>query len=101
MHADSLGFSTAARVVAVEARRLGLLVPGFRSPPRRPGLLRTIRRSGDGIMIAVVVRGRSIEDVVADLVEGVVVANGLRGASARRCRHQLTGALAAAQRAAA
>jgi hypothetical protein len=100
MHADSLGFSTSARLVATEARRLGLAVPGFRSPPRLPGAVRTIRRGSDGAMVAVVLRGRPLTDVVADLIEGVVVANGLSGAAAVRCRRRLAAGLDAARQAA-
>ena len=101
MQADSLGFSAAARVAAAEARRLGLQVPSFRSPPGLPGCVRTIRRQGAGAVVAVAVRGRSMQDVIADLIEGVVVANGLTSAAATRCRFRLTTALDAAQRSAA
>jgi hypothetical protein len=101
MHADSLRFSTSARVVAAEARRLGLSVPGFRSPPRLAGAARTIRRGRDGAMVAVVVRGRPLTDVVADLIEGVVIANGLAGPAAVRCRRRLATAFDAAQQTAA
>ena len=101
MQADSLGFSAAARVAAAEARRLGLRVPSFRSPPGLPGCVRTIRHSRGGVVVAVAVRGRSIQDVIADLVDGIIVANGLTAAKATRCRFRLTAALDAAQRAAA
>jgi hypothetical protein len=101
MQADTLRFSTAARVVALEARQMGLCSPTFCSPPGVAGATRTIRRSNAGTRVAVAVRGRPLADVVADLVEGVVMANGLSGADAVRCRHRLAGALDAAQRAAA
>ncbi len=101
MQTDSLGFTVAARVVAAEARRMGLAVPGFRSPPRLPGATRTIRRSASGAMVAVVARGRPLADVVADLIEGVVVANTLAGQAAVRCRRRLAHAVDSAQRAAA
>lgn len=91
MHA--LRFSIAAQVVAAEARRMGLSVPAFRSPPRIPGATRTIRRRGGGAMVAVAVRGRSPADVMADLVEGVIVANGLSGRAAQRCRRRLAAAI--------
>lgn len=83
----------AARLVAAEARRHGLLAPGFRSPPGLAGARRTIRRlPTGGTMIAVRLRDRSLAEVVADMVEGVVVANGLRGADAARWRARLTAA---------
>jgi hypothetical protein len=101
MVGDTLRFSTAARLVAGEARRLGLRPPGYRSPPGIAGAMRTIRRTGDATMVAVAIRGRPLADVVADLIEGVVVANGLAGPEAMRCRRRLVAAVDAAQRAAA
>jgi hypothetical protein len=74
--ADPVRFAAAARRLGVEARRRGLVVPGFRSPPRLPGCQRSIRRRPDGAMIvAVRVHGRSLEAVVTDMVEGVLAAN--------------------------
>ena len=74
--ADPVRFATAARRVGAEARRRGLAVPGFRSPPRLPGATRSIRRRPDGsVFVAVKVHGRSVEDVVTDMVEGVLAAN--------------------------
>ena len=89
--ADPVRFAAAARRLGGEARRRGLVVPGFRSPPRLPGAERSIRRRPDGAaVVAVRVHGRSLEAVVADMVEGVLAANRLtagRGgrSSARRC----------------
>ncbi len=74
--ADPVRFAAAARRLGAEARRRGLAVPGFRSPPRLPGAERSIRRRPDGeAVVAVRVHGRSIEAVVADMVEGVLAAN--------------------------
>lgn len=89
--ADALWFSAAARGVAEEARRGGLpVVPGFRSPPRRPGVRRAIRRlPGLQAIVAIEVRGRSRDEVLADLIEGVVVANRLIGPDAARWRSRL------------
>jgi hypothetical protein len=76
--ASSLRFVAAAKAIADEARRAGLVVPGFRSPPRLNGVDRSLRRRpGTTPAIAVRVNGRSIEIVVADMVEGVLVANDL------------------------
>ncbi len=81
--ADPVRFATAARRLGAEARRRGLAVPGFRSPPRLPGAVRSIRRRPDGsVFVAVRVHGRSVEDVVTDMVEGVLAAN--RSASGER-----------------
>jgi hypothetical protein len=77
MHSETISFSAAVRAIGQEARRMGLVVPGFRSPPRLPGANRTIRRSEGQPIIAVRLRGRPLGDVVADVVEGVMVANGV------------------------
>ena len=62
-------------------------VPGFRSPPRLPGVDRSIRRRPDGAaVVAVRVHGRSIEAVVTDMVEGVLAAN----RAGRRARRRST-----------
>lgn len=47
-------------------------------------------------MVAVRLRGRSHEAVVADMVEGVVVANRITGAEAARVRAALSEAVGAA-----
>ena len=96
---DALAFSWLARRLAAEARRLGLTVPGFRSPPRRAGAVRTLRRvEGGGCIVAVRRRERPGVEVVADLVDGVLAANGLAGAAGRAQRAQLLAALATLSR---
>jgi hypothetical protein len=88
-------FSAAARLLAGEARRHGLVAPAFRSPPRLHGARRTIRRFADGTcLVSVRVRDREVADVIADLVEGVLVANGLAGQAAEGWRIALRSALA-------
>jgi len=90
----SLGFSALARSLGAEVRRHGLVLPSFSSPPRIAGARRTIRRlHGGGVMISVSVRGRSVDDVLADLVDGVIVANGLSGREAEGWRLALRGAV--------
>jgi hypothetical protein len=93
VRSDVIGFSAAVRAVAEEARRMGLVVPGFRSPPRLPGADRTIRRSAGEPIVAVRVRGRPFADVVADIVEGVLVANGARGRAQWQARRRLLAAV--------
>ena len=96
-----LQFAVAVRALAVEARRAGLEVPGFRSPPRVPGADRTLRRRPGGPpAVAVRVTGRPFSAVVADLVEGVVVSNGLVGPAADAARRRLLDALLPAAEAA-
>jgi hypothetical protein len=92
--ADPLRFAGAARRLAAEARRRGLTVPGFRSPPRLPGVDRSIRRRPDGaVVVAVRVHGRSLDAVVTDMVEGVLVANQLAGAEGSQRRRELLAAV--------
>jgi hypothetical protein len=91
--ARSVLFSTSARLLATEAERRGLVAPGFRCPPRGDGVVRAIRRlPGGSAVVAVRVRGRDHRDVVADMVEGVIVANGLEGEKAALLRAELLAA---------
>ena len=102
MEATSLRFSSAARTLGHAARQRGLDVPGFRSPPRLAGVERSLRRRPDGgATIAIRLRGRPWSAVLADMIEGIVVANGLRGASADRARTALWSSLEPVERRAA
>ena len=87
-------FAVAARVVSDEARRVGLRVPAFKCPPRIAGAHRTVRRAGKDVVVAVQAKGRPWGAVIADLVEGVVVANELSGVDAGRARALLWEAIA-------
>ena len=55
--------------------------------------MRTIRRNRRGATVAVRVGDRPWTAVLADLVDGIVVVNGLDGAAAIRCRTSLWSAL--------
>ncbi len=79
---STVRFAHAARHLGAAARAAGLTVPAFRSPPRRPGAPRTIRRLPGGPVVAVVLRDRVFTDVLSDMVEGIVIANRLEGAAA-------------------
>src|SRR5712691_11482442 len=93
--ATAVQFSAIARTLAVETRRLGLVAPGFRSPPRRIGLLRSIRRfTGGGAVVSVRLGGRPVAAVVGDMVDGVLAANRLTGLSADEARAHLLAAVA-------
>ena len=60
------------------ARHAGLSMPGFRSPPRRPGCTRGIRWQSTGeAIIAVAISGRAEDDVVRDMIDGVAIVNRL------------------------
>src|SRR5437899_8286576 len=71
----ALRFADAARRLGRAAHAAGLAVPAFRCPPRVAGATRTIRRYPGGTVVSVRLRGRQFEQVVADMVEGVLVAN--------------------------
>lgn len=66
-----------------------MIGPSFRCPPRLVGVDRTIRRRADGAIVSVRLRGRPIVAVLADMIEGVVVANGLKPPAADRLRSDL------------
>lgn len=95
MQSSSLRFARAVQAVTTTARELGLVVPGFRSPPRLVGVHRSIKRWPGGAMVAVVVRDRPWAAVQADLVEGVIAANALTSPAADRARAALWLALEA------
>lgn len=65
----------------------------FRTPPRTSGAVRTLRRTDRGVTVSVAVADRPWTAVLADLVDGIVAANGLGGAAAIRCRTGLWSAL--------
>ncbi|HEX2577970.1 MAG TPA: hypothetical protein VHK88_16600 [Aquihabitans sp.] len=90
MESPSLQFAATVRTLGGAARARGLVVPGFRSPPKVPGAERTMRRRADGVAtVSVVVKGRPYQAVIADLIEGIVVVNDLDGAEATRVRTHL------------
>jgi hypothetical protein len=87
---SALDFAHAARVLAREARRRGLVAPGFRSPPRIVGVDRSVRRLDAGrVVVAVQLKGRPWLAVLGDMIEGVVVANRLVPPRADRVRSEL------------
>jgi hypothetical protein len=103
MEPTSLRFARIARRLVDAARAQGLRAPTFRSPPRVPGVTRTIRRgSGSAATataaatatVSVVLRGRPWAAVTSDMIEGTIVANGLTGVAADRARATLWSALA-------
>jgi hypothetical protein len=89
-----MAFAEAVRVVGAVSRRGQLLVPVFRSPPRRDGIDRTIRRRRSASAVVSVRLGdRPLAAVRADVIEGVVVANRLEGERADRFRRAAWAAL--------
>jgi hypothetical protein len=95
MEPTSLRFARLARSLSDAARAHGLRPPTFRSPPRVTGVTRTLRRGPRrAATVSVVIRERPWAAVASDMVEGVVVANGLRGVAADRARAALWAAVA-------
>lgn len=96
--ATSIDFARAARALGQATRRLGLEPPAFRTPPRLRDTVRSIRWAPGGrATVSVVIHGRAWPAVLADLVDGVVVANQLVGAEAIRVRTALWEALEGAE----
>lgn len=89
MEATSLRFAGAARTITEVARARGLAAPTFRSPPTLAGVQRSLRRRGDTVTVAVRLRQRPWVAVLADMIDGVVAANRLRGAEADDVRTAL------------
>ncbi len=87
---SALDFANAARVLGREARRRGLVAPSYRCPPRIVGVDRSLRRLEAGrVVVAVQLKGRPWLAVLGDMIEGVVVANGLQPPQADRLRSEL------------
>jgi hypothetical protein len=87
--APALRFADAAKRLGAATRAADLVVPAFRCPPRVAGVVRTIRRYPGGAVVSVVIRDRLWDEVAGDMVEGVVVVNGLEGEAALRMRTTL------------
>lgn len=93
----SVRFAESVRVLSAAARRLGMQVPSFRSPPARPDVDRSLRRRADGsCTVAVRLSGRPFTAVQADLVESLVVVNEVDGSRLQSVRRSLWNALAQA-----
>jgi hypothetical protein len=86
-------FADVARTLTSEARRHELVGPSFRCPPRLVGIDRSIRRRANGAVVAVRLQGRPRGAVIADMIEGVVVTNGLLPPDADRVRTELWASL--------
>ncbi len=95
-------FSWAGRQLASTARRLDLVAPSFASPPSMPGVDRTLRRSPGSADARVAVRlwGRTLDAIRADMIDGVLAANGLAGSGddADRVRIELEAAVPISER---
>lgn len=73
-------FALISRLLTDAAAAFGGTAPGFRSPPRIPGVQRSVTRNRDGsVTVAVAVRGRPVMAVVADLIDGIILTSGTTG----------------------
>ncbi len=86
---SSIQFAEAARTLGHAARSRGLMAPSFRCPPRLNGVDRTLRRHPMGAVVSVRLRDRPWAAVVGDMIEGIVVANGLHPPQSDRLRTEL------------
>ena len=71
-------FARSSGALARACERLGLDAPAFRSPPAVAGADRTLCRAPapDGpVRVAIRLRGRPIEAIREDMIEGVLAAN--------------------------
>ena len=76
-------FAAIGRILTAAAAHRNVDGPAFRSPPRIAGVQRSVTRNRDGsVTVAVAVRRRPMLAVLADMIDGVVLASGLRGADA-------------------
>jgi hypothetical protein len=94
---STVEFAHAARVLARAADGRSLVAPSFRCPPRLVGVDRSIRRRAGDPVVSIRVKGRPREAVVADMIEGVVVTNGLGPPDADRVRNELWEVMAATE----
>lgn len=87
-------FAELVRAVTTEARKRGLQVPVFRSPPRLADVDRTLRHRVDGaVVVAIRLTDRPFAAVQSDVIAGVVAANGLEGRAAGLFRRAAWAAL--------
>lgn len=90
----AIRFAEVVRAVTAVARRRGLKVPVFRSPPRLADVDRTLRRRPDGeAVVAIRLTDRPFAAVQSDVIAGVVAVNGLEGGEAGRFRRAAWAAL--------
>ncbi len=76
---NSMEFAEAARRLNRACARLGVACPAFRSPGGG-SKGRTLRRRSDGsVLVSVLIRQRPAVSVLADMVDGVLAANGMGG----------------------
>ncbi len=79
-----------ARRLSAQCHQVGLTAPGFRSPPRSPEVSRTFKRFPDGsVIVAIRLHGRHRNEVLGDMIDGILMVNGLRAGRAEKMRTTL------------
>mgnify|MGYP001187986673 FL=1 len=96
--APSVRFSIVAKVITQVGARCGIEVPGFKSPPRSADLDRTVRRQSSGSVVAVRIRDRPFEAVIADMIEGVILCNDVPIGKAGKLRNIMWSAVMQSER---
>ncbi len=73
-------FALVSRILADTAASVGGSAPSFRSPPRIPGVKRSVTRNRDGsVTVAVAVRDRPLMAVIADMIDGIILTSAASG----------------------
>lgn len=80
----SMEFARAARGITAAGTRLGLKPVSFRAPPRILTVNRSIRWAHGRAIVSVRLKGRSFDEVVSDMVDGVLTANGIHHAPEKK-----------------
>lgn len=76
MNIGSVEFSHIARTLNRHTQHLQGASISFRAPPSDPKVNRSLRKRDDGsVVIAVALKNRSREDIIADLIDGICAAN--------------------------
>jgi len=96
--APSVRFSIVAKVITQVSARCGIEVPGFKSPPRSGDLDRAVRQQSSGSVVAVRIKDRPFEAVIADMIEGVILCNDLPVGKAAKLRNVMWSAVMQSER---
>ena len=90
-------FAVGVQTIGSDARRLGLIVPYFRCPPRRAGATRTIQFNASGApTVRIALRERGASEVFADVVDAILFVNAVGGDRASDMRARLEESFAVA-----
>lgn len=80
---NALEFAAVAHNLAEVAHRLAFKTPAFRSPPRDPDRTRTVIHHKGGSVVSVKLKDRADDDVIDDMVLGLLLVNNVSAADPR------------------